>query len=211
MRIAQTAVQYKIILPDVYDPESVYPAVVVLGGGPQTMRTIDSVLNRGFRRLAETLGYIVVAPAAPDGDLFFREGSRIFPAFLDTILQEFQIRNNRFHIAGPSNGGIAAFHIAALNPEYFISVTAYPGYMWQPTSAKLDAISHMCVFAYIGENDTYGWHEEMQREIEYLSSRGTLARYSLEENQPHRLATLAGANAARLFNNFALTDEGCRQ
>jgi S-formylglutathione hydrolase FrmB len=47
------------------------------------------------------------------------------------ILKDYKIQDNKFHIAGPSNGGIAAFHVAAANPQYFLSVTAFPGYMWE--------------------------------------------------------------------------------
>ena len=100
-------------------------------------------------------------------------------------------------------------HVAALNPQYFLSVTAFPGYMWQPSPAKLQAIAAMCVFMYVGENDEYRWHGEMQKEIAYLSSRGTVARYSEEKGQPHRLDTLAGSNAHRLFDNFEETKKGC--
>ena len=81
------------------------------------MNTVDSVLNRNLRAEAEKRGYIVVAPAAPDGQLFFEEGARIFPEFLKMILADYKIQDNKFHIAGPSNGGIAAFHVAAANPQ----------------------------------------------------------------------------------------------
>ena len=84
------------------------------------------------------------------------------------ILADYKIEGNKFHIAGPSNGGIAAFHVAAANPQYFLSVTAFPGYMWEPSPAKLQAISKMCVFMYVGENDQYMWHEEMKKEAEFL-------------------------------------------
>src|SRR5258706_358079 len=104
-------VHYKIVLPTGYDPATAYPAIVALGGGPQTMNTVDNILNRNFRAEAEKRGYIVVAPTAPDGELFF----------------------------------------------------AY----------------------------------------------GAVARYSVEEGQPHRLETLAGANAARLFDGFEEAGKGC--
>ena len=112
-------VHYKIVLPTGYDPATAYPAIVALGGGPQTMNTVDNILNRNFRAEAEKRGYIVVAPAAPDGELFFDEGDRIFPDFLQMILADYKIQDNKFHIAGPSNGGIAALHVAAANPQYF--------------------------------------------------------------------------------------------
>jgi dipeptidyl aminopeptidase/acylaminoacyl peptidase len=140
-KVGATTVRYKIVLPNGYDPAKSYPAILAFGGGPQTMNTVDNVLNRNFRAEAEKRGYIVVAPAAPDDQLFFEDGARIFPEFLKIILADYRILNNKFHIAGPSNGGIAAFHVAASNPQYFLSVTAFPGYMWQPSPARLEAIS----------------------------------------------------------------------
>jgi predicted esterase len=208
-KVGSTTVHYKVVLPNGYDASKAYPAILALGGGPQTMNTVDSVINRNFRAEAEKRGYIVIAPAAPDDQLFFEEGARIFPEFLKMMLADYKIQNNKFHIAGPSNGGIAAFHVAAANPQYFLSVTAFPGYMWQPTQAKLQAISKMCVFMYVGELDEYMWHGEMQKEAEFLRSRGTVARYTVEKGQPHRLETLAGANASRLFEGFEETQKGC--
>jgi poly(3-hydroxybutyrate) depolymerase len=202
-------VHYKVVLPNGYDPAKAYPAILAFGGGPQTMNAVDSVLDRNLRAEAEKRGYIVVAPAAPEGELFFEDGARIFPEFLKMILADYKVENNKFHIAGPSNGGIAAFHVAAANPGYFLSVTAFPGYMWEPSAAKLQAISKMCVFMYVGENDPYMWHSEMKKEAEMLRSKGTLARYTVEKGQPHRMETLAGASAGRLFDGFEETKKGC--
>src|SRR4030088_3607575 len=171
-QVGGTTVHYKTVLPNGYDPAKAYPAILALGGGPQTMNTVDGILARNFRAEAEARGYIVVAPAAPDGDLFFEEGERIFPEFLKMILADYKIRDSKFHIAGPSNGGIAAFHVAAANPQYFLSVTAFPGYMWEPSMPKLEAISKMCVFMYVGENDPYRWHGEMKQEAELLRQMG---------------------------------------
>lgn len=209
-RVGGTTVSYKVVLPNGYDPSRTYPAVLAFGGGPQTMNTVDGVLNRNLRAEAERRGYIVIAVAAPDGDLFFDGGSRIFPEFLTQVLADYRIEGGKFHVAGPSNGGIAAFHVAALHPQYFRSVTAFPGYMWQPSPAKLDAIAGLCVFAYVGENDDYRWHGEMRREVDYLRSKGTLARYSEEKGQPHRIATVADAGAARLFDDFDQARKSCR-
>jgi predicted peptidase len=210
-RVAGTTVSYKVVLPSGYDPAKTYPAILAFGGGPQTMNTVDSVLSRNFRTEAEKRGYIVIAPAAPGDQLFFEDGARIFPEFLKMILADYKIQDNKFHIAGPSNGGIAAFHVAAANPQYFLSITAFPGYMWDSSPAKLQAISKMCVFMYVGENDEYMWHPEMRKEAELLRSTGTVARYTVEKGQPHRLETLAGANAGRLFDGFEETKKGCRK
>jgi len=208
-KVAGTTVIYKVVLPNGYDSSKTYPAILAFGGGPQTMNTVDGVLNRNLRAEAERRGYIVIAPAAPNGDLFFEGGDRIFPEFLKLLLADYKVENGKFHIAGPSNGGIAAFHVAGANPQYFMSVTAFPGYMWQPTQAKLNAIAKLCVFMFVGENDEYRWHDEMRREAEYLRSKGDIARYTVDKGQPHRLESLAGANATRLFEGFEQARKGC--
>jgi poly(3-hydroxybutyrate) depolymerase len=209
--VGDTTVHYKVVLPDGYDPAKPYPAILAMGGGPQTMNTVDGILSRNFRAEAEKRGYIVVAPAAPNGDLFFENGDRIFPEFLKMIKADYKIQNDKFHIAGVSNGGIAALHVAAANPEYFLSVTAFPGFMWEANEEKLQAISKMCVFLYVGELDPYKWHREMMGEAWYLRSLGTVARFTIEQGQPHRLDTLAGANAARLFDGFEEVKNGCNK
>jgi predicted esterase len=209
MKVGSTKVEYKVVLPNGYDPAKAYPAILAFGGGPQTMNTVDGVLERNLRSEAEKRGYIVVAPAAPDGQLFFEDGERIFPEFLKKILADYKIQDSKFHIAGPSNGGIAAMYVAALNPQYFLSVTAFPGFMWEPNADKLKAISKMCVFLYVGENDEYMWHAEMKKEVDYLRSLGTAASYTVEKGQPHRMETLAGAHASRLFDDFEETKKGC--
>jgi predicted peptidase len=211
MRVASTTVSYKLVLPNGYDAAKSYPAILVFGGGPQTMNTIEGALTRNFQVEAERRGYIVIGPAAPDGDLFFYDGDRIFPEFLGNIVAAHNVEGGKFHVAGPSNGGIAAMHVAAKHPEYFVSATAFPGYLWQPTEAKLRKLEGICAYFYVGEHDEYRWHDEMRREAEYLRSRGSVAQFTEEKGQPHRIETLAGAGASRLFDGFETARQGCKR
>jgi polyhydroxybutyrate depolymerase len=211
MRVAGSTVSYKLVLPNGYDAANTYPAILVFGGGPQTMNTIEGTLARNFQSEAEQRGYLVFGPAAPDGDLFFYDGDRIFPEFLDNLLAAHNVEGGKFHVAGPSNGGIAAMHVAAKFPQYFLSATAFPGYLWQPTEAKLRNLEGICAYYYIGETDEYRWHGEMEREAAALRARGSVAEYTVEKGQPHRLETLAGPGAARLFAGFETARQGCRR
>jgi poly(3-hydroxybutyrate) depolymerase len=149
-QVAGSTVAYKVVLPDGFDPAKTYPAILVFGGGPQTMNTIDRTLDRNFRPEAEKRGYLVIAPAAPDGDLFFEDGERIFPEFLKMMLSDYKIKDGKFHIAGPSNGGIAAFHVAAANPQYFLSVTHFRatcGNRPPPSSWRSRRCASSCMWA----------------------------------------------------------------
>src|SRR5579884_2195651 len=121
MQVRGTSFRYKVVLPSNYDPSKTYPAILAFGGGGENMNSVDAVLNRYLRAEAERRGYIVVAPAAPDDQLILWYGAEIFPEFLDKILVDYKIENRKFHVAGPSNGGIAALEAAAANPKYFLS------------------------------------------------------------------------------------------
>jgi len=208
-KIGRTAVHYKVVLPKNYDASKAYPGVLGFGGGPQTMNVVDNVIARNFRDEAEKRGYIVVVPAAPDDQLFFDGGERIFPEFLKQILADYKIQDNKFHAAGPSNGGIAAFYVAALNPDYFLSITAFPGHLWEPTPAHMKAISKMCINMFVGEVDPMGWQDLMKKQASDFRAMGMTAQYTVEKGQPHRLETLAGANAGRLFDLFEQAQHGC--
>src|ERR1700730_19170844 len=136
-KVGSTTVHYKVILPNQYDAAKAYPGVLAFGGGSQTMDMVDSTIRRVLRQQAEQRGYLVVLPAAPDGVLFFEGGERIFPEFLDKILAEYKIQDNKFHITGMSNGGISSFHVAALYPQYFHSITVFPGYLPQDSNERM--------------------------------------------------------------------------
>jgi len=202
MQVRGTSFRYKVVLPANYDPAKTYPAILAFGGGSENMNAVDGVLNRYLRAEAERRGYIVVAPGAPDDHLVLWDGSEIFPEFLEKILADYKIENKKFHLAGVSNGGIAALEAAAARPNYFASVTVFPGYLIEPRETKLKAISKMCVFMFVGELDDDVWHDEMKKEVDFLHTLGNAAQYSIEKGQAHGIQSLAGANAGRLFDGF---------
>ena len=226
-QFAGVTVQYKVVLPAGYDASKSYPAIIALGGGPQTMNTVDGVLNRNLRAEAEKRGYIVIAPAAPNGELFFESGARIFPEFLKAILADYKIQDGKFHIAGPSNGGIAAFHVAAANPQYFLSVTAFPGYMWQPSAGQ--AAGHFeDVRVHVRRRERrlhVARRDEARGRVPALARRGGALHRGEGPASPHRdaggrqrieavrrvrgneegLLTLAGSRASRIATSSPAT------
>lgn len=207
-KVGSTTVHYKVILPNQYDAAKAYPGVLAFGGGSQTMDMVDSTIKRFWRQQAEQRGYLVVLPAAPDGVLFFEGGERIFPEFLDKILAEYKIQDNKFHITGMSNGGISSFHVAALYPQYFRSITVFPGYLPDDTKERMQRISKMCINMYVGELDT-GWLEDMQQQSAKFRAQGMSVQFAIEKGQGHVPATLAGDGAKRLFDHFEQANRGC--
>jgi poly(3-hydroxybutyrate) depolymerase len=208
-KIAGTTLEYKVILPNGYDPAKVYPAVLAFPGGPQTMDTVQGTVERNWREQAERLGYIVVVPAATNGQLFFEEGgTKAFPEFLTKLLSDFKLQGNKFHIAGVSNGGLSAFHIAALYPQYFWSVTGLPGYLPDSNPARVHALAKMCINMYAGEMDT-AWLEAEKAQAAQFRAQGFIVEFSEEKGQGHVMRTLEGPGAARLFKQFDEARHGC--
>jgi poly(3-hydroxybutyrate) depolymerase len=202
------AVNYKVLLPNGYDPAKTYPAILAFAGGSQEMRIVDSVLENHFRSEAERRGYIVVIPAAPGGQLFFEGGDRIFPAFVDQLLRDYKVQGGRFHIAGRSNGGLSAFHIAASHPKYFRSLTGFPGFLDRANNARIEALRPMCIYMHAGENDP-GWREAMKEQSDMLRQKGFKVRFTVEAGQGHSLETLAGGGSKRLFDQLEEASRTC--
>ena len=206
--IGGTQLEYKVILPKGYDAAKTYPAILAFPGGQQDMETVQGTLERNWRQQAEELGYIVIIPAAPNGDLFFEGGARVFPAFLVKLLGDFKVLQNKFHIAGVSNGGLSAFHIASLYPQYFWSVTGLPGFLGDRSAAQMRALAKLCIYMYAGENDT-DWLQSEEQQAAQFRAQGYTVEFSEEKGEGHVMRTLDGKGAARLFKQFEQARQGC--
>src|SRR2546425_6754868 len=115
--IAGMTVHYKIALPGNYDPAKTYPAILAFPPGSQDMDMVLTTLVQNWLPEYDKRGYIVVIPAAPSGRSFVSEGAKIFPEFLEQLLHEYKIRDNKFHVAAMSNGGRERFSLATVYPK----------------------------------------------------------------------------------------------
>ncbi len=202
-------VNYKVVLPTGYDPAQTYPAILAFAGGGQEMRIVDNVLENHFRSEAERRGYIVISAAAPNGKLFFQEGDKIFPAFLDQMLKTYKVETGKFHIAGRSNGGLSAFHIAASYPAYFRSLTGFPGFLQPATTVRVEALRPLCMYMHVGEKDP-GWRQAMKQQYDLFRQKGFRISYAVEPGQEHSLETLAGTGSKTLFDHFDDAAQNCK-
>jgi poly(3-hydroxybutyrate) depolymerase len=206
--IAGMAVHYKVVLPKDYDTARAYPAILAFPPGGQTMDMVMSTLQRNWAGEAQRRGYIVVIPAAPVEGLFMDTGARIFPEFLNQLLGDYKISDRKFHIAGMSNGGISAFHIAEAYPRYFWSVTVFPGFLESPSTERIDALRGMCINMHVGELDT-GWLKTSEEQAALFRAKGLKVRMTVEKDQSHVIGTLTGEGASRLFDEIESSRQGC--
>jgi enterochelin esterase-like enzyme len=206
--IAGMMVHYKVALPAGYDPANTYPAILAFPPGDQSMLMVMSTLQRNWAGEAQRRGFIVVIPAAPNRHLFHEEGARVFPEFLNQLLAEYKIRDRKFHVAGMSNGGISAFYLAAAYPQYFWSVTVFPGFLRDATPERIDGLAGLCINMHAGELDTQ-WVQIMEDQALEFRARGLRVRMTVEKGQSHSIGTLTGEGAVRLFNEIEDARQGC--
>ncbi len=201
-----TLVNYIIVLPQNFSPARTYPAVLAFAGGGQDMPTMRDTLNRNWIGQSQKRNYLVFMPEAPNGDLFYANGDRIFPAFLDQLLKDYKIEARKFHVAGRSNGGLSAFHIAALFPKYFLSVTGFPGFLLNATDADFEALKFLPIFMFAGGNDLT-WLSMEKQQYDQMKAKGLRVSLEIEEGQNHAIETLMDDGSKRLFDHF---DEASR-
>ncbi len=207
--IAGVTLHYKLVLPRDFDAAKTYPAVLAFPPGGQGADMVMVTLVQNWAPEAQRRGYIVFIPAAPNGRLFVEEGARVFPEFLDKMLAEYKIRDNKFHVAGMSNGGVrSAFHIAAAYPQYFWSVIGFPGYLPEATPERVNALAKMCIYMHVGEYDSE-WVQQMTDQAAQFRAKGFTVRFTVEKGESHVIGTLTGSGAARLFDQIEEARQGC--
>ncbi len=197
-----TELTYAIALPEGYDPSKAYPVLLALPPGPQTKAMVDAGLGSYWEAEGSIRGYIVVSPAAPNGELFFQGSEKYLPELMASIAQTYRVDGDRFDLAGVSNGGLSAFKVAVAHPEKFRSLTVVPGF---PPSrevfAQLARIADIKVNMFVGEQDN-GWVEPMNLTAEELRRAGNEVYLEIIPNNGHFVTSLSGSGAARIFDQI---------
>jgi poly(3-hydroxybutyrate) depolymerase len=199
-RFAGETVDYKVSLPPGYSPDKSYPMVLMFTGGGQALQAAQNSIEQDWQAEADKRGYVVISPAAPDGDLFFQGGDKVFPAFLDMIRKDYRIVG-KIHIAGHSNGGLSAFHIAAKYPAYFSTVTGYPGLYEDIAGAPMSRLKPLCLYMHAGSLDEE-WSNAMQGQMTQMKADGYRIQFTLEQGQTHRLKAAEINLSRRLFDEI---------
>ncbi len=179
--------QYAVALPDGFDPEAAYPAILVLPGGNQTIGGATRQIERFWEAGAAERGYIAFGAGAPSGKPFFGEmgGDIYLPQFMDLMLEQYRIEDDKFHLVGFSNGGESAYRIAVRRPESFRSITVFSGSTQVVEDlARLSRIIHLPISMFAGQSDE-GVAGEMLKTKEDIEAAGGKVRFETVPRSSH--------------------------
>jgi len=202
-----TELDYALALPDGFDPEATYPALLALPGGEMTIDGAVRFVERFWESEAAKRGYLVVAPGALWGGQrpFIGQfaDDTLLPQFVDRMREIYRIETGRFHLVGFSAGAEAAFRTAMLHPELYRSVTVLSG--WAEDAATVETMARLRglpVAMYGGELDVYVT-PGMQENRDMLVAAGVDVTFEIVPDAYHQLQSLRTPEGqARLFDRI---------
>jgi len=178
------------------------PVLFALPPGSEDLDMVEAGLGLYWRELAEK-GWVIVTPAprANDGvsaSTATPASEARFSALLDLADERYNIEGGRPHLAGISNGGRGAFHLAGRMPERFLSMTCLPG---MPPDAEPDfeALSSLPIALFAGAEDL-PWVEASKKAAAAITARGGRISLTVVPGEGHVVSHDA---AAPIFEHFA--------
>ena len=197
-----TEITFAIALPENFQSGKAYPALLTFPGGRQSIQSVKRSFERFWEVEARNRGFILISPAAPQGQPFFEEGAVHVPEFLRHILSTYSIRGGKFHLAGNSNGGVSAFRAAVRFPELFRSLTVLAGFPTEPEDvAQLARLRSLVINMFVGDGDLY-WKEGMESTRQRLAELGKDVYFEVIPKNGHFLPDLSFENSGRIFDHI---------
>ena len=203
VEIDGVAIDYVISAPVGFEPGDEAPLLLALPPGGQDLALTLSLVTGTYSPEAQRLGWVVVSPAAPNGELFFQGSEALLPGFLDWVELWVTPEGGAPHVAGISNGGISSFRFGAQNPDRVQSLIAFPGFpRSEEDQAALAGLTDVPVRLFVGGNDT-GWIGPAENAVESLTSLGGDAELTIFAGEGHVMdSTRDGTVIFELLESF---------
>lgn len=155
VEIDGVSIDYVISTPPGFTTGDEAPLLLAFPAGGQDLDLTRSLVEGTYAPEAQRLGWVVVSPAAPSGELFFQGSERLVPGLLDWVETWVTPEGGAPHVAGISNGGISTFRYAAQNPDRVLSLSAFPGFpRSEDDQAALAQLVDVPIRLYVGGTDT---------------------------------------------------------
>lgn len=199
-----------ILTPPDWQAGSTTPAVLALPPGDQSVATVDAVTGRYFGDSTAAAGWVVVSPAAPElvesseEGRFFYQNPEPLAQLLDLLEGVVVPEGGRWHVAGPSNGGLSAFRFATDHADRVASLIGLPGYPAPPASNTAEsALIEIPVVLYVGEDDP-SWREPMEAFAASFREAGGDVTLTVRPGQPHVIGDLSADELLEVLDRLRL-------
>lgn len=166
------------------------PLIVYLHGGSGKGDDLTLLTNtEGFPqflsegKLGEISAYVIM-PQLPKSKKGWTDIKLSLKELIEHIATTYNIDESRISLTGHSMGGTGAYGVAAAYPELFSCVAPMSGSI-RNTSANIQALSNMPVWAIVGTNDTIVAPTSSREFISALSVSNSNARITELDGASH--------------------------
>lgn len=181
------SLRYVLLTPKGLDPAVPAPTLLAFPPGAQNEGFVQKGLQLYFADLADR-GWVVISPTAPSDPsrredpqpaTHFLDDAEAIDALLEAVGKDVTLEGGKVHLAGVSNGGLAAFHAALRRPERYHSLLVLPGFPPTPEDGeRLASLRDLPVWMLVGQDDA-DWRRDMGAARDRLVEGG--ATPTLEE------------------------------
>lgn len=190
VEIDGVTIDYVTSIPDGFAVGDEAPLLLAFPPGGQSLDNARSLVAGTYAAEATHLGWVVVSPAAPGGELFFQGSEELIPGFLDWVETWITPEGGAPHVVGVSNGGISTFRYAAENPDRVLSMTTFPGF---PTSnddqAALALLTDIPIRMFVGGTDI-DWLTRAEATVATLDELGGDIELRIFDREGHSIRSM---------------------
>lgn len=187
------------------DTDGPRPVLLALPPGNQSRQMVEFVVQRYSKQEAMRLGWTVISPVAPEGQLLSGSNIGRVLELVDHVEKTYEVEYGRIHVAGVSNGGRTALELALAQPERFASLSLLPGMQENIGTKQLESLKHLPIAMYVGGNDT-AWLVPMKAMVEGLTKLGhPPAAFLVFKGEGHTPKSLTGKILFQALESFRLS------
>ena len=187
--IGGTTVEYALTIPEGFSLGDTAPVLLAFPPGDQSIDTTRNTVDTVYAQEALRLGWVVVSPSAPGGELFFSGGEEVLPGFVDWIEAWVTPEGGAPHVAGMSNGGLSSFKYAAENPTRVQSLVTFPGFAGSDDDREAVAqLVDAPIRIYVGGTDTQ-WLDNANTTLVALLAGGRNVQLQSFPGEGHIIAS----------------------
>ena len=186
---------YVLGLPENFDENKKYPAIILLHGAGGRGTDIKPVLTNPYFMETEKYNYEVVS-FAPQcySDTWFDIFEQL-QEFIEFAINEPYVDEERIYLMGASMGGYATWQMGMSRPELFAAIVPIcgGGMYWNAMRLK-----NVGVWAFHGEVDDVVFPEESKKMVDYVNAKGGNAKLTICEGVCHT-SWLNAYNCTEMF------------
>ncbi|CAG1002584.1 hypothetical protein PHYC_03005 [Phycisphaerales bacterium] len=180
-------VRFLLLTPPNFDAIKAFPVLLTFPPGKGDEAMVRSAVDEYWRPAAARRGWVIASPIAPEGSSWQKELS-LACELLDHLATIVKPENGLIHVAGVSNGGLAAFSLAIDQPGRFASLVVLPGAPASPAEfERLDRLKTVPVTMFVGENDSEFWLPQARSAAARLKDLDLECDLFEQSGQGHRL------------------------